>query len=81
METPENQAGIEPVKLELNSNITFKCHKEVSCFTQCCRGIKITLTPYDIVRMKNRLALSSTEFLAIYTEPHLLEKTDMPVVT
>jgi Fe-S-cluster containining protein len=53
----------------------------VSCFTLCCRGINIILTPYDIIQMKNRLGLSSREFLAIYTEPHLLEKTDLPMVT
>lgn len=81
METSENKAGIEPVRLGLDSRFRFKCHKDISCFTQCCRGIKIMLTPYDIVRLKNRLDLSSTEFLAIYTEPHLLEKTDLPVVT
>ena len=81
METPENKAGIEPVKLGLGSNFKFQCHKAVKCFTKCCRGIRITLTPYDIVRLKNRLDLSSTEFLAIYTVPELLEKTDLPVVT
>jgi Fe-S-cluster containining protein len=39
------------------------------------------LTPYDIILLKNRLKLSSEEFLAIYTEPQLLEKTDLPVVS
>ena len=39
------------------------------------------LTPYDIVRMKNRMQISSSEFLAMYTKPELLEKTDLPVVT
>jgi hypothetical protein len=31
--------------------------------------------------LKKRLGISSEEFLAIYTEPHLLEKTDLPVIT
>ena len=39
------------------------------------------LTPYDILRMKKRLNLSSEEFLAIYTELRILEKTDLPIVT
>ncbi|MBW2538148.1 MAG: YkgJ family cysteine cluster protein, partial [Deltaproteobacteria bacterium] len=39
------------------------------------------LTPYDIIRLKNCLQLTSEEFLALYTEPHILEKTDLPVVT
>jgi hypothetical protein len=53
----------------------------IECFTQCCRDINIILTPYDIIRLKKKLDLSSEEFLAIYTEPQLLEKTDLPVIT
>ncbi|MDA8142158.1 MAG: YkgJ family cysteine cluster protein [Desulfobacteraceae bacterium] len=72
---------INPTRLGYNSRFQFKCHPGISCFTQCCRGISIMLTPYDIIRLKTRLGLSSEEFLAIYTEPHLLEKTDLPMVT
>jgi len=73
--------GIDPVQLSKSSPFTFECHKDVKCFTRCCRGINIVLTPYDIIRLKNRMQLSSGEFLAIYTRPELLEKTDLPVVT
>ena len=81
MEMPDKPAGIEPVRLGPDSRFKFRCHKDVKCFTRCCRGINILLTPYDIIRMKKRLGLSSTEFLAVYTVPQLLEKTDLPVVT
>ena len=74
-------ADIVPERLGANSRFKFRCHKDVKCFTKCCRGINIILTPYDIVRMKNRLGLSSEEFLTLYTSPQLLEKTDLPVVT
>jgi uncharacterized protein len=77
----ESMAGIEPVRLSPESRFKFKCHKDVKCFTQCCRGINIILTPYDIIRLKNRLNLNSAEFLAIYTKPEILEKTDLPMVT
>ena len=70
-----NEANIPPMQLDENSRFKFRCHPGVPCFTQCCRGINIMLTPYDIVRMKNRLQISSSEFLAIYTKPELLEKT------
>jgi uncharacterized protein len=76
-----SKATISPVKLGIDTEFAFECHKGVSCFTKCCRGIDIMLTPYDILRMKNHLELSSEEFLAIYTEPKILEKTDLPVVT
>jgi uncharacterized protein len=77
----DNEAGIQPTRVGLNHSFKFKCHKDVKCFTQCCRGINITLTPYDIIRLKNRLDLSSEEFLSLYTVPRLLEKTDLPIVT
>jgi Fe-S-cluster containining protein len=80
MEMPDKPAGIEPVQLGLKSQFKFKCHKDVKCFTKCCRGIRIALTPYDIIRLKKNLQLTSEEFLAIYTEPQLLEKTDLPMV-
>jgi Fe-S-cluster containining protein len=82
MESDNGQAArIEPVRLSYNSQFKFKCHPGVSCFTKCCRGINIILTPYDVIQLKTRLGLPSDEFLAIYTQPHLLEKTDLPVVT
>ncbi len=82
MEQDKNQtAHIDPVRLSYDSCFKFKCHPGVSCFTQCCRGINIILTPYDIIRLKTRLDLPSDQFLALYTEPHLLEKTDIPVIT
>jgi len=77
---PENSAGITPVRIGLKNRFQFRCHDQVPCFTHCCRGIIITLTPYDILLLKKRLGLSSEEFLALYTEVHLLEKTDLPVV-
>ncbi|MGB5156925.1 YkgJ family cysteine cluster protein [Desulfobacterium sp. N47] len=81
MDTDNNMASIDPVKYNLDSEFKFRCHSGLSCFTKCCRGITIILTPYDIIRLKEILSLSSEEFLAIYTEPQLLEKTDLPIVT
>ena len=81
MNDADKTACISPVRLGYQSRFTFKCHPDVPCFTRCCRGINIILTPFDIIQLKNRLGLSSREFLAIYAEPHLLEKTDLPMVT
>lgn len=81
MNTKDRMASIEPVRLGPKSTFKFKCHPGVACFTECCRDINIILTPYDIIRLKNRLDLSSQEFLALYTEPQMLEKTGLPVVT
>ncbi len=79
MEQLENNARIEPVRLADDSRFEFACLAENACFTRCCRGLTIVLTPYDILRLKKRLSLSSEEFLGLYSVPELLEKTDLPV--
>ncbi|MDB9822086.1 YkgJ family cysteine cluster protein [Deltaproteobacteria bacterium] len=45
----------------------FNCYPGVSCFTNCCQDITIVLTPYDVLRLKNRLDISSGEFLDKHT--------------
>jgi len=76
-----NAAEIPPEQMSLKSRFKFKCHKGVSCFTDCCRGIDIMLTPYDILTMRKKLDMTSEKFLALFTDPHILEKADLPVVT
>ncbi len=74
------RAEIPEVQLGYDSKFQFECHKGIKCFTDCCRGIDIMLTPYDILIMSKALKLSSEEFLALYTEPKMLEKAELPVV-
>lgn len=75
-----NPSNILPEKLTLNSPLQFECHPGVSCFTACCHGIKIILTPYDILSLRKRLGIPAHVFITEYTEPTYLEKTDMPGV-
>ena len=63
-----------------NDKFKFSCCKGLSCFTQCCADVNIFLTPYDILRMKNRLKISSEEFLAQYTLVPFGEEQQLPVV-
>jgi len=76
----KNPSSIEPKKLSLDSYLKFRCHPGVKCFTACCGGIKIVLTPYDILKLTQRLEIPAHEFLQKYTQPTYLEKTDMPGV-
>jgi Fe-S-cluster containining protein len=54
--------------------IEFSCHKGIACWNACCSNIDISLTPYDVLRMKTRLGITSTEFLKDYTVPYEMEK-------
>lgn len=58
----------------------FVCHKELPCFTKCCANLHLVLTPYDILCLKNRLNLSSEEFLDRYTDTYFEETPWFPVV-
>jgi Fe-S-cluster containining protein len=58
----------------------FACHKNLPCFTKCCANLNLVLTPYDVLRFKNRLNLSSEEFLENYTTSYVDEAYGVPVV-
>ena len=62
------------------SSFQFKCHAGISCFTECCAKLRLLLTPYDILRMKNRLNLSSDEFLEHHTETLIERHSRFPMV-
>ena len=71
---------VEPTQLTLKSKFKFRCHKGIKCFTKCCSNINILLTPYDVVRMKKRLGMSSEEFLEKYTYMEIDDKSSHPLV-
>ena len=70
---------IEPVRLEKDSTFNFRCYPGISCFNRCCHNVNIILTPYDIVRIKNRLGLTADMFLQLYTTPEILGQTKLPI--
>lgn len=67
-------------RLSEDSTFTFRCHKGVPCFNECCGDVNIFLTPYDIIRLKNNLGITSGEFLAKYTISPFDENLQYPVV-
>lgn len=68
-------------KLALDDTFRFSCHQGIKCFTQCCGDLNQYLTPYDILRLKKRLKLSSGDFLKQYTTHHIGPGSGLPVVT
>lgn len=68
---------------ELSPHDTFRfaCHPGISCFNRCCRDLNQFLTPYDILRLKNRLGVSSQQFLKEYTACHIGPRSGLPVVS
>lgn len=58
----------------------FACSPAVACFNECCRDLNQFLYPYDILRLKKRLGLSSVEFLERYTTRHSGPESGLPIV-
>jgi len=54
-------------RMDLDTRFKFRCHPGVPCFNECCADVNIFLTPYDIVRLKNALGMTSGEFISKYT--------------
>jgi len=75
----KSMRDVRPVQMTLNSRFKFKCYPGISCFTACCQKIDIALTPYDILRIKKRLGITSGEFLHRYVRQEIDEKSGLPL--
>jgi len=58
----------------------FECHSGVACFTRCCHNADMYLYPYDIVRLKERLGITSDAFLEQHTITALRDMRYFPNV-
>ncbi len=71
---PFAESPVVPNMVGAEHVIQFSCHKGIACWNACCSNIDISLTPYDILRLRTRLGIGSTQFLKDYTVPHEFEK-------
>ena len=69
------------IPLSPDDKFRFSCTSRLSCFNECCRDLNQHLTPYDILRLKNSLGISSAIFLKTYTSHHTGPETGLPVIT
>jgi uncharacterized protein len=67
-------------QLGIDDSFAFGCDRHLDCFNKCCRDINLFLTPYDILRIRRRLNISSGEFLRLYTFPLFPEEIGHPVI-
>ena len=68
--TPEDLRArvlTEAPRLGPQDTFHFACHAGLPCFNRCCADVNIFLSPYDVLRLKRRLGLTSGEFLETYT--------------
>lgn len=56
--------GMEPLGKQ---KFNFHCHAGVDCYMICCRNVDMFLYPYDVLRLKKCLNVSSQEFMEQYS--------------
>lgn len=67
--------------LALDDTFQFACHSRVPCFNHCCRDLSQALMPYDVLRLKKNLNVSTEDFLSRYAEIRIGPATGFPVVS
>ena len=66
--------------LALDGSFSFQCHAGLPCFNQCCRIPTVILSPYDLLRLKQCLGISSGKVLQRYTRQEIEAYANLPLV-
>lgn len=64
----EQIARLPGKRIEEEDTFSFYCHSGLACFNRCCRNLNLFLYPYDLIRLKNRLGISSGQLIERYTD-------------
>ncbi len=67
--------------LQPDQKFCFNCSPQVKCFNNCCQDLNQVLMPYDILRLKNHLKLTSSGFLEKYTITCIGSETGLPIIS
>jgi hypothetical protein len=67
-------------RIEAEDTFSFRCYPGINCFNRCCRNLNLFLYPYDVLRLKNALGISSDEFLDQYVDVVLRSGNFFPEV-
>lgn len=67
-------------QIEESETFKFKCHENLNCFNLCCRNLNLFLYPYDVLKLRKHLNLSSDEFIDKYVDVVLRPSNFFPEV-
>lgn len=69
------------IPVAVTDPMNFHCCSDNACFNECCRDLNQALTPYDILRLKRSLGISSQAFIRQYTSLHHGPESGLPILT
>jgi Fe-S-cluster containining protein len=64
----ETEGELRGRRLERGEPMPFRCHPGLACFNSCCRDKRLTLLPYDVLRLSRGLGCTSGELLDRHAE-------------
>ena len=64
----ESEGELSGRRLSPGEVLPFRCHPGLACFNSCCRNKRLSLLPYDVLRLSRGLGCRSDEFLANHAE-------------
>ncbi len=67
-------------ELKKGEKYRFKCYPGISCFNECCSDLNMVLTPYDLLRMRKNLGLSSTEVIKSFVDTFTAGESNFPAL-
>lgn len=65
-------------RLAPGDRFRFRCHPGIGCFNRCCRNLNLFLYPYDVLRLRASLGISSGRFLDDYVDVFLRPGSHFP---
>ena len=76
----EDMGKLPGRRLKKSDSFKFRCYPGIACFNRCCRNINLFLYPYDVIRLKNQLNMTSDQFLDKYVDIVLRPSNFFPEV-
>jgi Fe-S-cluster containining protein len=76
----ETEGELAGRRLRRDEPLPFRCHPGLPCFNSCCRDKRLTLLPYDVLRLSRALGLATGAFLAAHGELEIEPTSGWPTL-
>ena len=78
--SPEALAQLPGQCIENGGRFRFRCHPGIGCYNRCCHNLNLFLYPYDVIRLKQCLGISSDQFIDRHVDVVLRKGNHFPDV-
>ncbi|MBU2489612.1 MAG: YkgJ family cysteine cluster protein [Proteobacteria bacterium] len=75
---PERMDELPGRRLGPDESFCFECRPDLECFGQCCRNLNLFLYPYDVLRLRKNLGMTSGQFVDRHTHAVLRPGSHFP---